>query len=1244
MDSLIFANNIEDCQFKCDKEHTFNCRSYSIIDKRCFLSGDDSVSLSKSALLPIKFGSVYGEKKCVTEHCTNGIFTYEKITGYVMRQAVTNSIKIKNTGSLGITEECRTACDESGLTCPAFMINYQSSRCEKLDRSTQGHTLDLNPQEGESIFEKLCLRVPDVVNSMCRDKFWAFERVIGHELTPTMYGKTYNFVQTRRDCQEYCLHEKDFTCRSALYNEESTECKLSSQDRRTKPFAYVRNNNYKISYLENQCIREHSRCPFVETANGYPTYTDIVVRDDINSAESCEKLCSQNKEFLCRSYAYYSSNNQCFLSGDDRTSAGTTALQIRPGMSFFERKCDLTSVLTTTVGSLSVTNSYNDHGFNSSIINTDHMDSHVMSSHGLSSGRDEDTPHTQFDDITTTSSSLPSSPPTAHLHPGSSFPSGVHGGESLHPGFAPKPLDGHIITVSAAKCGPNSRFTFERVPNFEPVGGYLNLLFTDSNNPGIVTECTQRCQHHEHCRAFIVDYNQRACHGIFDNTTIGRFDLRLSVGKDYFEGFCVPNHLVCEKLWLFDRIVDQASVGVNARQVIRFISKIDCKIRCLEERRFPCTSASYDGHLNECRLFDTDRHSGSISLSFTKGIDYLENQCSFDGKSCSFLPYERDVSMISVTKSLRSSSSFFCEQECSQEKDFNCRSFTYIDQSSIPGANICFLSTDSRKSSQKGSTHNRPRALYGERDCNRRSRDARIVYHGMHGERSMSSHSMSHPYSSMHHHGIPPALHPYSGMTSTVYPMSAFGSSMSPYSTSHLGGSSVFSVPASGQSSGGHLQSGQFLGHGYLPSSSAMPSVPVMNDFDYKTHPEDINSACNYHQYTFEKTFGYDMRYARKDRSRLPPRLGVAVQCQDECLRRRFKCNAFIIEYGPVQSCFFLEESAAENRRVLQKVPEVAYFEKICLKERNCGKLWTFERVIGFDLDETPEREIPGVPVRTDCQDYCLAEKSFSCRSVTYNYKTKACRLFTETRRSRPTSFKPSLEDIDYFENHCSKEPPTCQYKDHNDMYFPFVDRLTNAFSLSDCQRQCDGERLFQCRAVSFETFARDCALYSEDTASLKPILSSHYSLLSSTSTESRNASSFETTVTPVPESLTLFGSNAVLQQRKHSLYSEKGSCEQVSVQCTQQDMLLTMNFDSPFSGRVYAKGNPSQCYVLGTGSTQLQFAISLGSKCGTRPEVRGQLPRLLTTDSYCIFISRGDLEEEALSVSTKEKPLMNAL
>lgn len=50
-------------------------------------------------------------------------------------------------------------------------------------------------------------------------------------------------------------------------------------------------------------------------------------------------------------------------------------------------------------------------------------------------------------------------------------------------------------------------------------------------------------------------------------------------------------------------------------------------------------------------------------------------------------------------------------------------------------------------------------------------------------------------------------------------------------------------------------------------------------------------------------------------------------------------------------------------------------------------------------LDEAPEREIQDVTNRVQCQDHCLGEKSFQCKSSTFDYKSKLCRLFTETRR-----------------------------------------------------------------------------------------------------------------------------------------------------------------------------------------------------------------------------------------------------
>lgn len=187
---------------------------------------------------------------------------------------------------------------------------------------------------------------------MCQDKYWAFERVLGHELAPVLYGKTLNFVQNRRDCEEYCLQEKAFICRSALYNDDTTECKLSQDDRRTQSANFYRNNNPKISYLENQCIRSHNTCPYVPTADAYPAYTDHVETTStaVSNQDGCEKSCNDNRRFLCRSYAFYSSNGQCFLSGDDSASAGQAAITHRPGIIYYERKCPKTPGASTVGG------------------------------------------------------------------------------------------------------------------------------------------------------------------------------------------------------------------------------------------------------------------------------------------------------------------------------------------------------------------------------------------------------------------------------------------------------------------------------------------------------------------------------------------------------------------------------------------------------------------------------------------------------------------------------------------------------------------------------------------------------------------------------------------------------------------------------------------------------------------------------------------------------------------------------
>ena len=84
-----------------------------------------------------------------------------------------------------------------------------------------------------------------------QDKAWAFERVVGMDLKGHE-GRMVSNVPSRRDCEEACLRETGFRCRSAVYNTVSLDCALSQETRRTRPEAYTPGRN--TEYLENQCV------------------------------------------------------------------------------------------------------------------------------------------------------------------------------------------------------------------------------------------------------------------------------------------------------------------------------------------------------------------------------------------------------------------------------------------------------------------------------------------------------------------------------------------------------------------------------------------------------------------------------------------------------------------------------------------------------------------------------------------------------------------------------------------------------------------------------------------------------------------------------------------------------------------------------------------------------------------------------------------------------------------------------
>ncbi|KAK8781129.1 hypothetical protein V5799_017528 [Amblyomma americanum] len=1076
MDLLQFATAVDDCQTQCDRETTFNCRAYSYMENRCYLSGDDTISLGPSGLPPMT-NAAYGEKKCITEQCTLGVFTYEKMTGFVMRSAARTAIPLSSPGALGNTLECRQFCQMAGLDCPAFSVNYQNMRCDKLDRNSQGRTQELSPRAGENYFEKICLR--GNFATACQGKAWAFERVLGLELVPTLYDKSFAHVQSRRDCEEYCLNEQTFDCRSAVYFDDTAECRLSRHDRRTQPDGMIKSSNPRINYLENQCLEVSPTCPYEKTADAYPVYTDVVQMTGIISEQSCESFCTTYPNFNCRSFAYYPSNGQCFISGEDRVSAGPASTNSRPGILFYERSCK-DGVGVTDGGS-------------------------------------------------STTASGGTSPPGGHPPTSSpTFPT------------AQPPHTPTLFPPTVRHCSAGEKLSFARVSGHEAASRPGPILLTAPAD-GMTKECILRCEQRDDCRSFVIDYRRHECYiaGYYSGSLPAH--LRPSPGKTYFEGICVPSSVACQRLWTFERMVDQELRGVSPREVTRFITLHDCERRCFEERRFACKSASYDVTLQECRLYADDRNSRFARLIYGRGVYYLENQCTVNTSPCPYAPIQRDVYMTHITRVVHGvSSTFQCEMECNREPDFNCRSYTYVEHGTL-GPPQCLLSADSRPSVSPIVLEYRSRALYAEKDCHLDddSRNNGVV--------GGTSHPPPYPQPPQGHPQQPPHR-PYPPPPPPPSPP----------------------VPSP-------------------PSQQPSPGRPT----PYPPRPPDFSPYppprfCSYEQYTYEKTTGHDMRYAPRERVPTRSAVGVVRDAYSECQRLGDRCRAFTVEYGNFQSASWLSAAAEDNRQLLAPNPVVAYFEKVCLQERTCGKMWSFERTVGHTLGGDADREVPGVLRRAQCEDLCLRERGFVCRAATYQQSRLLCRLHAENRRTRPALYGRTAEDVDYLENMCAPEPSTCQYREHADRFLPIIDRLGHAFSLAECQRQCDLERLFSCRAVNFETVHRDCALSSEDAQS-----------------------------TPL--------GSAALVHRRYSVYSEKGTCEQVSVQCNQQDMLLAMNFDTPFHGRVYAKGNPAQCFVVGNGQNTLQFAVSLGSRCGTLQEGDGRYANEVVVQQHPIIMTDTD-------------------
>ncbi|EEC13106.1 hypothetical protein IscW_ISCW020640 [Ixodes scapularis] len=267
------------------------------------------------------------------------------------------------------------------------------------------------------------------------------------------------------------------------------------------------------------------------------------------------------------------------------------------------------------------------------------------------------------------------------------------------------------------------------------------------------------------------------------------------------------------------------------------------------------------------------------------------------------------------------------------------------------------------------------------------------------------------------------------------------------------------------------------------------------------------------------------------------------------------------------------------------------YFAKMCVHGPTCEKDWAMERVPGKELRGFDERVVSGVPSCQRCQELCLHESSFPCRSGEFDARARECRLSVQDRRAQPAAFGPAQgPHVHYFENLClPREHPdgsvaewqdfklfshacsiaildtipaydvpgrpvsddnlstfaepsgsNCDFDLHKDVDLRRPDQVRSAFSADQCRSMCESCQEFACRSFSFSPTTGLCSMSGDDTVSI---------------------GGFALRVTP--------GTG----------YYQKPSCpDPVQLSCTRESMALTLRTKDPFGGRIYPRDETPGC------------------------------------------------------------------
>jgi len=218
--------------------------------------------------------------------------------------------------------ECQGWCREE-VECQAasfsFVANSQGQQetvC-LLQNGTQANNPTTKPIRALNQYYMVKMSIRS--DQVCK-RPWNFERVPNSIIQG--HDRALIFTSTKEACLAACLNERNFICRSAEYNYVTLQCRLSDYDRRTLEEqtnlqAVELVEAQGVDYFENLCLTHDNACQKDRSYQipqfGVPTQkvaahikTQFYVDKELmaNSVSACNRACTVESEFLCRSFLY----------------------------------------------------------------------------------------------------------------------------------------------------------------------------------------------------------------------------------------------------------------------------------------------------------------------------------------------------------------------------------------------------------------------------------------------------------------------------------------------------------------------------------------------------------------------------------------------------------------------------------------------------------------------------------------------------------------------------------------------------------------------------------------------------------------------------------------------------------------------------------------------------------------------------------------------------------------------------